>query len=105
MAPYANVPTKPTNRSNALSERFIFFLLAFRVNRDVPGDGKPLRVYIIHTLRRRLRCLRENTVGTGCSFESAAPHYSLGPSDHGTPLLMRLWGKVLNVIVQEMRRQ
>jgi hypothetical protein len=24
---YANVPTKPTNNSNALSERFIFFLL------------------------------------------------------------------------------
>ena len=29
IAAYANVPTKPTNSSNALSERFIVFLLGY----------------------------------------------------------------------------
>lgn len=52
MAPYANVPTKPTNSSNALSERFIVFLL--RVIRDFPGDGKPLRMCIIQPVRPKL---------------------------------------------------
>jgi hypothetical protein len=36
-AAYANVPTKPTNSSNARSERFIDFLL--RVNRGSLGNG------------------------------------------------------------------
>ena len=36
-AAYANVPTKPTNRSNVRSERFIDFLL--RVNRGSLGNG------------------------------------------------------------------
>jgi hypothetical protein len=49
MAAYANVPTRPTNSSNALNERFIFFLL--RVIRDFPGDGKPLQMCIIYTVR------------------------------------------------------
>ena len=34
---YANVPTKPTNSSNALSERFIVFLLGYAKSRR--GDA------------------------------------------------------------------
>lgn len=36
-AAYTNVPTKPNNRTNALSERFIVFLLGFT---ETPLDWK-----------------------------------------------------------------
>jgi len=49
MAAYANVPTKPTNSSKALNERFIFFLL--RVDRDSRETVSPCRRWIIHTVR------------------------------------------------------
>ncbi len=62
MAPYANVPTRPTNSSNALSERFIVFLL--RVIRDFPGDGKPLRMCIIQPIWSRLSWARKNRATT-----------------------------------------
>ena len=38
-AAYANVPTRPTNRSSALTERFIDFLL--RVDKGLLEDVSP----------------------------------------------------------------
>jgi hypothetical protein len=48
-AAYANVPTKPTNSSNARSERFIDFLL--RVNRGSLGNGYSAVVELDQVLR------------------------------------------------------
>jgi hypothetical protein len=47
-AAYANVPTKPTNSSNALSERFMFYFL-LRVCRRLASKCRPPAWCIIHT--------------------------------------------------------
>jgi hypothetical protein len=46
-AAYANVPTRPTNSSNALSERFIIYFL-LRVYRKLASNCQPPSPRIIH---------------------------------------------------------
>jgi hypothetical protein len=88
MAPYANVPTRPTNSSNALNERFIVFLL--RVIRDFPGDGKPLRICIIQPVRPKLSRGRETRASVILFRKLPAQSLLQNQSGHGTPRQMRL---------------
>jgi hypothetical protein len=101
MAPYANVPTRPTNSSNALSERFIVFLL--RVNRDFPGDGKPLQDQdYTHTLSKSQNRWN-NARRTALHCERSCPE------QFSAILIAKIrakcgFGKILNVIVQKTER-
>lgn len=95
-----SLPDLPTAVTLSANVSFVFLL---RVNRDFPGDGKPLRMCIIHTPRPRTRFLWKNPPGAGSCFERS------GSEQSSAGLVKELRAKcgsaiILNVVVQEKGR-